>query len=307
MTRALVTGAAGFVGSNLARRLIAEGHEVHLAAGPGADTWRLDGLDAERSATDLTDAASTGELVARAQPEWIFHLAAHGAYSWQTDSRRIAAVNVVGTANLLEAAFAHGFSAFVNAGTSSEYGLKANAPTEDEPLDPNSAYAATKAASTMLLRQASLAHAMPIVTLRLYSAYGPWEDTRRLIPALILAGLDGRLPPLVDPSTARDFVHIDDIVEAFVLAASTPLPPGSVFNIASGTQTTIGGAVEVARRVFAIEDMPVWGSLPPRSWDTSTWVGDASKAGRELGWRPSRDFESGFRLTVDWARGGGWP
>ncbi len=307
MTRALVTGAAGFIGANLARRLLADGHDVELAAAPGTDTWRLDGLDAEVSETDLTDAAATDALLALARPEWIFHLAAHGAYSWQADARRIAEVNVVGTANLLESALARGFAAFVNAGTSSEYGLKATAPTEDDAIDPNSAYAATKAAATMLLRQASLAHEAPIVTLRLYSVYGAWEDPRRLIPALVVAGLAGRLPPLVAPATARDFLYIDDAAEAFVLAASKPVAPGSVFNIASGTQTTIGEAVEVARRLFAIDEEPVWGSLPPRSWDTSTWVGDASKAGRELGWKPQYGFESGLRLTAEWARAEGWP
>lgn len=306
MTRVLVTGAAGFVGANLARRLLADGHETLLAAGPGGDTWRLDGLDAEVSETDLTDAGATDALLARARPEWIFHLAAHGAYSWQTDLRRIAAVNVVGTANLLASALAHGFDAFVNAGTSSEYGLKPTAPTENEAIDPNSAYAATKAAATMLLRQSSLAREAPIVTLRLYSAYGAWEDPRRLIPALIVAGLDGRLPPLVDPATARDFVYIDDVVEAFVLAATTQVTPGSVFNIASGVQTTLGEAVEIVRRVFGIAEEPAWGSLPARSWDTSTWIGDASKARRELGWKPVSDFESGLRLTADWAQGGSW-
>jgi nucleoside-diphosphate-sugar epimerase len=307
VSRALVTGGAGFIGANLVRRLAAGGHEVHPVVGPGANTWRLDGLGLPCHVTDLTDAAAVDELLLSVRPDWIFHLAAHGAYSWQTDTRRIVAVDVGGAANLLESSLAVGFDAFVNAGSSSEYGLKTSAPAEDEPVDPNSVYAAAKAAATMLLRHASISRDVPITTLRLYSAYGPWEDPRRLVPSLVARGLEGGLPPLVDPSVARDFVYVDDVVDAFVRSAERALPRGTVLNIASGVQTTIGEAVAVARRVLAIGDEPTWGSLPQRLWDTSTWVGQPAKAAELLGWRASRHFEQGFRATVEWARAGGWP
>jgi UDP-glucose 4-epimerase len=306
MTRALVTGAAGFIGANLVRRLLADDHDVHAVIGPGTETWRLNGLEVSRKVADLTDPAAVDELLASIRPRWIFHLAAHGAYSWQIDTRRIVAVDVGGAANLLESALAIGFDAFVNAGSSSEYGVKTAAPSEDEAVDPNSVYAAAKAAATMLLRHASIAHDAPLTTLRLYSAYGPWEDPRRLIPSLVARGLDGELPPLVDPSVARDFVYVDDVVDAFVRAAEASLPRGTVLNIASGVQTTLADAVEVTRRVFDLAAKPSWGSLPPRIWDTSTWVGEPARALDLLGWRATRDFEDGFRATVAWARRVGW-
>ena len=141
-------------------------------------------------------------------------------------------------------------------------------------------YAAAKAAATMLLRHASIARDVPITTLRLYSAYGPWEDPRRLIPSLVARGLEGGLPPLVDPSVARDFVYVDDVVDAFVRSAEASLPRGTVLNIASGVQTTLAEAVEVTQRVFGLAAKPSWGSLPPRIWDTSTWVGEPARAAR---------------------------
>src|SRR5215210_7928115 len=152
MRRALVTGAAGFVGANLARRLLADGWEVDLLIGPDSDPWRLEGLPGgdQMHRADLTDAARVESVLAAARPSHVFHLAAHGAYSWQTDAERILATNVLGTMNVLESTLRHGCAAFVNTGSSSEYGFADHAPTEDELPEPNSVYAVAKAAATML-------------------------------------------------------------------------------------------------------------------------------------------------------------
>jgi nucleoside-diphosphate-sugar epimerase len=301
--RVLLTGAGGFVGANLARRLLADGHRVHLVTSPSPDDWRIAGLpDASRSAVDLADAAAVDALLAEARPDWIFHLAAHGAYSWQTDVRRIVAANVVGAANLLESALAVGFESFVAAGSSSEYGFKETAQDERDPVDPNSAYAVSKAAATMLFRHASLAHGVSITTLRLYAVFGPWEDPKRLIPALVCNGVAGRLPPLVSPEIARDFVYVDDAVEAFVLAARAGLGGGEVLNVGSGVETTIAAAVESARTVFGLTAEPVWESMPDRAWDTRAWVSNPAKIEAALGWRATTSLPEGLALTADWLR-----
>lgn len=131
--------------------------------------------------------------------------------------------------------------------------------------------------------------------MRLYSAYGPWEEPKRLIPTLVRAGLRGELPPLVNPDVARDFVYMEDVCEAFALAASAHLPErGAVYNVASGTQTTLRELVDLARRVFGITAQPDWGSMEERDWDTTTWVGDPSKIGSQLGWRPRVSLEEGL-------------
>jgi nucleoside-diphosphate-sugar epimerase len=304
LRRVLITGASGFVGSNIARRLLAEGHEVHALLRRERITWRLADLerDLRLHLGDLADEAAVAATVSSVRPDWIFHLAVHGAYSSQTDLKRMVMTNFVGTVNLLEACLRNGFEAFVGAGSSSEYGLKNHAPSEDEPLAPNSHYAVTKAAATLYCQHTGQARGLSVTTLRLYSVYGGYEDPKRLIPALVIAGLSRQLPPLADPEVARDFVYIDDVVDAFLLAASTRHGPGAVYNVGTGVQTHLREVVDVVRRVFDIEAAPEWGSMPNRSWDTNVWVANPRRIQDELGWSPRHNFEYGFQAFVHWIR-----
>src|SRR5215470_6587390 len=221
MKRVVVTGGSGFVGANLVRRLLADGHEVNLLVRPGWTRWRLDEiLPAVRvHEVALADAERVAAAVRAVRPDWIFHLATHGAYSWETDLARMVETAVVGTMNLVRACVDVGFEAFVNTGSSSEYGFKDHAPAEHEALDPNSYYAVNKAWATHFCRYTAVDRGLPLCTLRLYSVYGPWEEPRRLMPTLIRRGLAGALPPLVGPDTARDYVSVDDVTEAYVCAA----------------------------------------------------------------------------------------
>ncbi len=305
MKRTLLTGATGFVGANLARRLLRDGHQVHLLVRAEHAPWRIEEIrgHVHLHLADLRDAGETAAAAAPARPAWVFPLAAHGAYSQETGVERILTTNVLGTAHLVEACLDQGFEAFVNTGSSSEYGLKDHPPPEDEWLDPNSHYAVAKASATLFCRFTARCRNVRIPTLRLYSLYGPWEEPTRLMPTLLLRGLEGRLPPLVDPAIARDFVYVDDVVDAYLLAAEAALDdPGAVLNVGTGRQTTLGQAVEVARDVLDVEEEPAWGSMPDRHWDTDVWVADSRRIREVLGWRPRHDFEQGFRRMSDWLR-----
>jgi dolichol-phosphate mannosyltransferase len=302
-SRALVTGAAGFIGAALSRRLLAEGHAVTLLVGPHTQLWRLRELDGEVAfaTVDLRDAAAVEAAVSQARPEYVFHLAAHGAYSWQQSLTRMIETNVAGIANVVEAAVRAGARAIVNAGSSSEYGIKDHAPPEDELPEPNSAYAVTKASATLYCGWVARTREQAVTTLRLYSAYGPWEEPRRLVPALVVHGLDRALPPLVDPNIARDFVYVDDLLDAFLLAAEHARPgEGAVYNVGSGMQTTLRELAAAARLVFGIEQQPEWGSFPARHWDTDVWIADPRRIEAELGWRVRTPIDEGLAATARW-------
>jgi nucleoside-diphosphate-sugar epimerase len=286
----LLTGGTGFVGANLALRLLRDGHRVALLVRPGCATWRIESFadDVALVEADLTDATGVAEAVRSVRPDWIFHLAAYGAYPQQRDLRTMHATNVAGLLNLVEAALGEGFEAFVNAGSSSEYGYKDFPPW-------------TKASATQFCRSTAQRRDVAMPTLRLYSVYGPYEEPSRLLPTLIARGLRGELPPLADPSVARDFVYVDDACDALVRAASHRGPdPGAVYNVGSGVQSTLADVVEIARRLLPIHGEALWGSLPNRSWDTSTWVANNAKIRSELDWLPRHTLDEGFASFVDW-------
>src|ERR1044071_5367346 len=140
--RALITGGTGFVGANLVRRLLNDGHEVHLLVRTERQMWRIQDIQEQMRLheTELHDRTSVLKEVQSIRPDWVFHLAAHGAYSWQTDAERIIATNVNGTLALADACVAAGVEAFVHSGSSSEYGLKDHPSQEDERIEPNSVY-----------------------------------------------------------------------------------------------------------------------------------------------------------------------
>ena len=280
MKRALITGGTGFVGANLARRLLRDGHEVHLLVRPDHHSWRIDSIkpDLRLHTASITDTEALTRAVRAARPDWVFHLAAYGAYPNQQDTKRMFDTNVLGTTRLIDACLEAGFESFLHAGSSSEYGRRAKPHRETDDPHPESDYASTKLTATEACCRKSAETGAAITTLRLYSIYGPYEEPSRLIPRLIVEGRRGRWPPLASPETARDFVHVDDAVDAFLMAAQPNAPkpgatlPGAIFNVGTGIQTTLADVVAATRDLFGIAPDPEWASMPDRSWDTANWV-----------------------------------
>ena len=113
----------------------------------------------------------------------------------------------------------------------------------------------------------------------------------------------GNLPPLVDPKISRDFVYIDDVCDAFILAAKmTSKSYGVIFNVGTGIQTTLEDLVALTRRLLNIGKIPDWGSMPNRMWDTKNWQANIKNIQSQLGWSPRYDLESGLTETIKWYR-----
>jgi len=298
-----LTGGTGFVGANLVRALLQRGAEVHLLNRAEAARWRIDAVrsDVTEHVVDLADATSVRSVLRAIGPEVVFHLAQFGGYAWQVGLERMTVTNYTAGINLLQAAAHVGVRLFVNTGSSSEYGAKPYPTRETAVPEPNSDYAATKAAFTLHCQQWARRRNSPAPTLRLYSVYGPYEEPKRLIPRLVSLGIEGRLPPFAAPDAARDFVFVHDVVGAYLRALDVAFPdPGAIFNICTGRQMTLRATVDAARGVLAIAAEPRWNAMPPRSWDTDVWVGDPARAAGELGWQAETTLEAGLRRFADW-------
>jgi nucleoside-diphosphate-sugar epimerase len=289
----LITGGTGFVGANLARYFVEE-NSVSLIVRPGSDDWRIRDIKENLNIYEV-DIGETG-VVACIKPDWIFHTAVYGGYSWQRNAQKIIDTNLMGTINFLNSCIDVGFESFINTGSSSEYGFKSHPTVETDFLEPNSNYAFSKASATLYCQFKAQELDLPISTLRLYSVYGHYEDTRRLIPQIILKGIAGGYPNLVSPTIARDFVYIDDVIAAYNIVASGGYR--GVFNVGSGKQTTIHDVTVLARDLFGIKEPPKFETLLERNWDTSVWVSD-NKSLQNHGWK-SVSFDGGFKKTVEW-------
>ncbi|HVZ35097.1 MAG TPA: NAD-dependent epimerase/dehydratase family protein, partial [Polyangiaceae bacterium] len=248
------------------------------------------------------------------RPSVVINCAAYGAYSSQTDAERIYRINFHAVRHLLDAARElPQLRAFIQAGSSSEYGLNCSAPPEDGPTLPDSDYAVSKIAATAAVQFYALKHGVPAWALRLYSVYGPFEDFSRLMPRLLLAARENSFPPLVNPAISRDFIFVEDVcraVAAIVQRATAgrggdvreagALRPGEVYNIGTGVRTSLAELVALVRSVFGVASEPAWGSMPNRAWDHQEWYADPRKAERDFGWKASVSVRDGLIAMRRW-------
>ena len=300
--RVLITGATGFVGACLTRKLLRMGHEIHIFARPESSRWRIADIDKDIFShnVDLRAAQAVEQAVGSIKPECIFHLATYGGFSFQKNTEAIFAANLLGTINLVAACEKTGFSCFVNTGSSSEYGLKSQAMKESDYLDPRGDYGVSKAAATLFCCSEAHQKNLPIISLRIFSPYGPWDDPKRLIPYVISTLLNGTVPALSTPASVRDYVFIDDVIEAFVAVSAATIVPGAIYNVGSGRQTSIGDMVATISAKIGSNLTPVWGSREMQRPEPATWVADISALTSHCNWRPSISLDAGLQITIDW-------
>jgi UDP-glucose 4-epimerase len=309
--RVLVTGGAGFIGSNLVDALLERGDEVTVL--DNLSTGRRSNLDDALAAgarlvvADITSTADVGSALEEAQPELVVHLAA------QIDVRRSVAdpnfdlgINVGGTIKLLEASLEAGVGRFAFASTGGAiYGEGAG---RELPLDesaecrPDAPYGQSKLAAEGYLGLFSRLHGLSTVALRLGNVYGPRQDPlgeAGVIAIFCGALLDGRTPKVFgDGRQTRDYIYVGDVVAAFLAASQSDA--GGAFNIGTGIETDVldlGRAISAAAGAEFKPEM-----APPRPGEVQRIAIDGTRASRELGWSPATSIDAGLKLTLDWAR-----
>ena len=296
--RTLVTGATGFLGSNLARALTAAGADVHALARPGVApppdasvTWHH---------ADLLDDCAVRQAMAAVEPEIVFHLAAYGARPLQHDADRMFAVNVEGTFRLWSA-LTPNVTRLVMTGTCSEYGRHDGPAREEHPCTPIGAYAVTKHAAVALVTGLARSTGRELVVLRPYGVFGPGDDTSRVIPSVIAGLLRDEVVHVTPGEQVRDFLYVDDHVDALLRAAVTPgLAPGSIYNVGSGIGRRLRDALEEVAALVPSRGRLEFGARAYREGEIPEMVPDIDAARRDLGFAPRVSFQEGVRRTAAW-------
>lgn len=300
--KVLITGTTGFIGANLVKKCLKVGARTYILTRETSNKWRIKNIlkDVNEYCVDLLDYKRLETVVSKIKPEIIFHTALYGGYPFQKDVTKIVQINIIGTHNLINACSKVRFNIFVNTGSSSEYGTKDTPMSETDLLEPNNIYGTSKAAATLLCQTKSKSENLPIITLRLFSPYGYYEEPTRLIPSVILACLRKKNPRLSSPEAVRDFTFVEDVVEAYLAAAKTPNAIGEIFNIASGRQNSIKEIVDEIIELTGNNVQPQWGSIAKRPNEPNIWQANITKAKDALNWRPNYSLHKGLSKTVQW-------
>jgi UDP-glucose 4-epimerase len=309
----LVTGGAGFIGSHLVERLLADGARVRVfdnfSTGTRANLpfaakfrRRLEVIRGDIRNRAVVERAARGARV-------IYHQAAMRSVPRSVkDPLGANENNVTGTLNVLEAARRCRVPRVVYASSSSVYGARADLPKrEEQPPAPISPYAVSKVAGEQYAAVWTRLYGVETVGLRYFNVFGPRQDPKSeyaaVIPRFILWGLKGR--PLEihgDGTQSRDFTYIDNVVEANLLAARAPEAGGEVFNVGCGDRVSL---LEIVAKLEAILGRRLPRKhTPPRAGDVPHTLADVGKAKRLLGYTPLVDFDEGFRRTVEYFKGG---
>lgn len=298
----LITGVTGFVGSNLLRRLIKSSADLHIITRESSNLWRIEDIidDVKRYTPDLSDFDTLKKILHKINPDIIYHLATYGGNPRQDNFRQIIESNFFGTVNLINACKKTGFDLFVNTGSSSEYGIKTVPMKENDVPEPRNNYGISKIASTLYCQSIAFNEKLPIVTLRLFSPYGDFEDSSRLIPSVILSCLHRKNPEISSPEFVRDFIYIEDVIDLYEQLPDADIISGNIFNVGSGKQHTVGEVVDTIINITGNDVKPMVG-LPQR-WpnEPHIWQADVSKTLKALNWAPKYDLNAGLTKSVDW-------
>ncbi|MEU0566318.1 NAD-dependent epimerase/dehydratase family protein [Nonomuraea sp. NPDC005983] len=307
--RVLVTGGAGFIGSNLVDRLLSEGHEVvavddlstgsreNLSEAAKSDRFQLHELD-------IRDPALIG-LATELRPEVICHLAAQiSVRKSVADPVHDARLNVEGTASVLTAAHQGNTRKVLFASSVAVYGRPSAIPVPDDaPADPRSPYAASKLSGETYLATFRALYGIEYTTLVLSNVYGPRQspDGEAGVIAIFTDGLLSGTPTVVygDGTQTRDYVYVEDVVDGFVRASGQG-GNGRRFNLGTGIQTTDRRLHSLIADAAGSPDKP--GFAPPRLGDLPAMAVDPVPAFDGLGWQPRVDLSTGLKNTVEWAR-----
>ena len=285
--RILITGATGFLGSNLLERLREDS-----------------GLAVFAKKFDLTNSQDVISYIKISKPDIVYHLGALVDLTRSFDiARKTAEANIVGTVNLLEACMKHPVKKFIFASTEEVYGEGRLPYKETDGVNPPSPYAVTKLIGEHLVRLYASRISENSLVLRIGTMYGPHQPERRFIYQIIHKALNNEDIPLTAGTNTRDYIYVDDVVEALVSAKETTYSePFEIINVGSGHMTSLTQLAEVIVEASGSSSRLRTGVIPDRIGEAKEWLSDITKVKKILGWVPKTDIQTGIKKTIVWIK-----
>ena len=298
-SRVVVTGASGFVGSHLVRRLAGEGMQVGVLIRSNRNVQRIKDVLPRLQVfhADLRDHSSVADALTRFQPECLVHLAWQGVGNRErNDLQQLENLSLA--LNLLRAARAAGCQTYVGVGSQAEYGACRDVISEDTPNNPTTIYGLTKLCHCLQAREFCASAGMRFVWLRLFSSYGPDDDPSWMIPYLVQTLLRGETPSLTLGEQKWDYIHVRDVAGA-ILAVVQNAKASGIYNLGSGDAATLRSTIEYIRDLIDPSLSLGFGQIPYRPDQVMFLQADISRLAADTGWRPGIRIQEGLREVVN--------
>ena len=301
----LVTGVTGFIGSHLVPMLVEKEHSVW-----GMERYVTGRIgrphEVKTVYADLNDGFTVRNAIRTVKPEAVVHLASISAVSYSYEHpQEVMRTNLIGTINLAEACLREtdSFKQFLFAGTSEAYGNNGyTLQLEEYPLCPASPYAVSKVACEKYLSYMKEAYDFPVTILRPFNTYGRKEDYHFLIEKTIVQMLTQKTVQLVDPTPIRDWMYVDDHVDAYLTCLKNEKAIGETFNFCTGKGYSVKETVDKIAELTGFKGEIQWSSAPSRPTESKVIIGSYQKASKVLGWNSHYSLEEGLKETIEYWR-----
>lgn len=263
--------------------------------------WRLRKIIPELDVhtVDLTKIEEIKKTVKQTVPDIVFHLATYGVYQHQMDFDKIVETNVVGSMNLMNVLSDYNIKKFVNLGSSFEYGPKLSKIRETDDTEPLTAYGASKVAQTNFAQHFAKRRNLPAVTLRIFNAYGMFEEKNRLIPSLVLSALTGKTLHIKNPKEIRDFIFVKDVVDAMIKASKIK-KSGIILNIGTSKGCSVEQIVRKSSKITNADNIVFDSDKKPENH--GKLIANMEETKKTLGWESKFSIDMGLKETFDWFR-----